>query len=176
MDLEKDLYRIPGESPLDEALRIADAQQYTPETQPEAFAFIKDIEKRIIEYREAAQPVKKTGVLGYVARFIPARSPGITELIEKEARLGGTIHSKAPGVVSQRFWYHEANDWFFESVDSQRRTTVIHFETTPTSLYKSHAGQEVRFLEGEPERFTKAVTAYEKLVENLYSSDNQQAA
>ena len=176
MEPEKDLYRIPGESPLDEALRIADTQQYTPETQPEAFAFMKDIEKRIVGYRETAQPVKRTGVARYVSRFMPARSPMVTELIEQEARLGGTLHSKAPHVVSQRFWYHDNNDWFFESVDTQRRTTVIHIETTPTSLHKSHAGQEIRFIPGEAERFTQAAIAYEELVQNLYSSEDQRAA
>ena len=178
MKPEKDLYRIPSESPLQESLRIADELHYTPETQPEAFAIVGQIQNRLAHYRAKTHRPSKNRLFALQLRpFVGVKKTSVEELREREATIGGTLHARASDTVRQRFWYHDNNDWFFETTNSQRQTTVIHIEATPTSLHKRSNGNDVPFQQGEPELFIESAIKYEeKLLETLYSAEDQRAA
>ena len=156
MKPEKDLYRIPSESPLQESLRIADELHYTPETQPEAFAIVGQIQNRLAHYRAKTHRPSKSRLFTLQLRpFVGVKKTSVEELREREATIGGTLHARASDTVRQRFWYHDNNDWFFETTN----------------------GDDVPFQPGEPELFVESAIKYEeKLLETLYSAEDQRAA
>lgn len=172
--MANDQYHIPGsESPLREALNAADAVLYTPETQPEAFQLIKDIEDRTDSYRETALVAKPkvSPWLKAVKPFVLVPKSPYEKLVEKEEVIGGGLMKKAENIVSQRFWYHDNGDWFYESIDTQKNVTVIRFQTTASSIHKIFNGVEVPFAEGELEQFIELTALYEKEILQLYPID-----
>lgn len=173
--MANDQFHIPGseEQPLHDALRIADSLRYTPETQPETFQFIKDMEHRIHSYREtavAAQP-KKAFWLQAIRPFMFVPKSPYEKLVEKEGILGGQLFKKQPDALSQRFWYHDNGDWFYESVkmmNGQKQAATIRFQTTASSIHKLVEGVEQPFTAGEAEEFAQLPALYEKQILQLY--------
>lgn len=171
------------ESSLNEVRRIADSFQYTPETQPEAFQYIKDIESRIRSYRDEAvkAEVKKSFVQramrSYAFGFTP-KSP-LETLIDKEAIAGSTLfkNDTTPGtVVSRRFWYHDEHrgkgEWYFEEYTAQKRT-VLQFQTTASSIEKLADGVPVPFTADEFEMIAQLPALYEQKVrKDVYGKDD----
>ncbi len=168
--------------PLLEALRIADAVQYTPEVQPEPFRYLKAIESRIDSYRETAIAVEARRIaLPVTLRYLIGGAVGhikspLEKIVDKEAVVGGGIFQRPPQVVSQRFWYqgqhHGKGEWYYESVDAAKRTTVVHFQTTPTTIEKLVQGAPAAFTQGEAEVIALAPKLYERAVlDQLYPID-----
>lgn len=170
MQPNKDVYRVPYESPLDDALREADAKRYTPETQPEAYAAIKAIEQSIETMRNDA--LASVREYRFSVPFLPFRMgslPPKARLIEREATVGGALLPQQPGVLKQRFWYHDGDDWFYEVTTSQKTTEVIRFQTSTTTVDKLYGGTLVPFSDpSEPARFVELVKAYNQAIRPLY--------
>lgn len=168
--------------PLLDALRIADALHYTPETQPEAFRYIKEIEARIDSYRETAVAVEARRLtLPATLRYLMSGAVGYTKsplekVIDKEAVVGGGIFQRPPHVVSQRFWYQGQHngkgEWYYEAIDTAKQETILHFQTTPTAIEKLVKGASAPFTPGEAEIISLAPTLYERAVlDTLYPID-----
>lgn len=175
--MANDQFQIPNspEHSLHEALRIADSFTYTPELQPEAFQFIKDIEARIQEYRDTAVTLEAKNVPWRRALRSYVRSPKspIERLVEKEAVIGGGLFKKAPTVSHQRFWFHDEHrgkgDWFFESIDINRQATTLQFQTTSSTIEKLKDGAPVPFSDGELEALMEVPALYEAaIVKDIY--------
>lgn len=171
-------FQIPdslSDGPLAEALSTADSLFYTPEIQPEAFQYIKDIEARITDYRARAVAYENgrksfLKAATSVARpFVPSPKPYIDKLVEKEAEIGGKLLKRPAGIVRQDFWYHDSGDWFYMSLDAQQKMTVIRYQTTASSIHKLVDGRDAPFSSGEAETFYMLPKLYEqKILENQY--------
>lgn len=192
--MNHDQYQIPAspeapsyESSLHDVLRIADSCQYNPETQPEAFQFIKDIEQRIHQYRDEAlkADVKKSifqrAVLPY-AFGVNVKSP-LERLVDAEGVAGGQLFKANPAepVTSERFWYHGEyrgrGDWYYERVDTRKVRTVLNFQTTSTTIEKLANGVPVPFAPGEFEQFTQLPALYEqKIRREVYGKQDDRTA
>lgn len=165
-----DTYTIPemfGESPLGDVLRIADSIQYSPEKMPEAYAHIKATESRILGFRDTALALKapQSSFMKALKPFIQAPKSPYETLLDKEADVAGEkLLAKRPGIVSQRFFYHDGGDWYYESIDDRKNRLVIHFETTSMSLHKSINGIDVPFAEGEEAHFASLPALYEEII------------
>lgn len=174
-------YNIPGssaESPLNEALRIADSFQYSPEKQPAPYQGLKDLEARIDSYIEtslALGTVKKNLWLRAVEPFsLNTKSP-VDHLIEKTWRLGG----EAFGVKDTRFGLYkrhehdtpEKRDWYVSYPDQNgvKDAISIRYQTTPHSIHKLVSGVEYPFADGEEQRFLKAAAYAERRVRHELS-------
>lgn len=174
------------EQPLQDALRIADSGRYTPESQPEVFRFIKDIESRIESYRETAEAIGAKKPVFYRAlprldSLLPLKKTPFSKktLIDKEAVIGGNLFTKRPGTASQRFWYHgrydsrypDQGEWLFESVDTNGHENVLRILTTGAGIEKLYHGRPVPFTAGEIKTFINATERYEDAILEEYPVD-----
>lgn len=188
--MANDEYQFPrqsGEQPLQEALRIADEFQYSPERQPEAYRFIKDIEDRIHSYRRTAIEIDQKREPGLIESVFGIRRQKVTltNLIEQEAHIGGQLFGP-----NDRFWmshkgtaphagHNNLGDWFHvrEHVDANNRKTgetTLHFETHPTHLVKLHNGYPIDPVVSELQTLAHAMELYEERVrEALYPLDQE---
>ena len=179
--MASDQYKIPGssaESPLNEALRIADSFQYTPEKQAPAYDALKQLEGRIDSYIDtslALGGVKKSLWLRAVEPFsLNTKSP-VDQVIEKTWRIGG----EAFGIKDARFGLYkrhehdtpEKRDWYVSYPDQNgvKDAISIRYQTTPHSIHKLYAGVEYPFADGEEERFLKAAVIAEKRIRHELS-------
>lgn len=181
-----DQYTIPNSaqesSPLNEALRIADAAQYTAESQPAAFEFIKKLENEIDSYRDTAIEMKtgkKTMWSRAIEQFVVNTKSPLDQLIEKESRVGGALY---PSVPDARFWLdkrHEsdpagARNWLFSYTNPQsKQLEAIVYQTTPRTIHKLYSGLERPLSEEEKRNFIQATLGYKaKVRHELYPLDD----
>jgi len=154
-----------------------DAQQYTPETQPAAFQFIKDIENRLDSYRYTAIEIEeaKRPWLKSMKSLILSPKPLMAEFIEKESKIGGRLLQKQDSKHELRFW-SEGHEWFFGWTDGKAVSiadSAVHYQVSPTNIQKSYQGGVVPFTPGEGAHFVNAVQAYEHAVRHeLYPVDD----
>lgn len=186
--MAKDQFIIPGSqnetSPLNEALRIADAAQYSPETQPAAFGFIKNIEDKIDSYRETALElgiVKKKMWVRAIEPFVVNTKSPHDQLIEKESRIGGTLY---PSIPDARFWLNKRHEedpagvrnWLFSYTNPQtKQLEAIVYQTKPggEAIEKVYAGLPRPLTDEEAKNFVDAVQMYKQRVRHeLYLLDD----
>ncbi len=166
--MANDQYKIPGssaESPLNEALRIADSFQYSPEKQPAPYEALKQLEARIDSYIDTALalggPKKSLWLRAIEPLSLNTKSP-VDQLIETTWRLGG----EAFAVKDARFGLYkrhendspEKRDWYvsYPAQDGSKELISIRYQTTPYSIHKLWAGVEYPFKDDEEARFLKA--------------------
>jgi len=154
-----------------------DTQQYTPETHPKPFHFIKEIENRLDSYRYTAIEIEdaKRPWLRSMKSMIIAPKPLMAEFIDKEAAIGGRLLQKQDASHDLRFW-SEGHEWFFSWSDGKGVTMVdsaVHYQVSDINIQKSYQGHIVPFTPGEEAYFVNAVQAYEHAVRHeLYPFDD----
>lgn len=79
-------------------------------------------------------------------------------LVDAESEIGGQLFAKEPGIIKQRFWYHE-NDWFYEVVDAQG-AMVARYQFTDGWAYKLVDGRAIAFAEGEEAALVATARSY----------------
>lgn len=184
--MANDQFSIPNsaERPLEEALRIADATQYTPESQPSAFALVKRLEERSHGYRRTALEIEDGRDPTWVESILGGKRPKVTleSLIDQESHIGGRLFGP-----TDRFWLshkgssvggNHLGDWYHvrETVDAFGRKTdaTLHFETHPDHVLKLHNGRPVEPTLEELETFVRAVELYEARIRaELYPFDQE---
>ncbi len=173
-----DTYQFP-ESSLGDIRATLDAVQYAPEKQPEPYRVVKDIEEKIYTYRDAllaGQKKPKKWLSGLV--YAP-QDQVLHKLIDKESQLGGAMFGEG-----HRFWLDNKSsqtpyqstvgDWFHaqpQPAGSKEPAVVLHFQTTPRSIYKLFNGHNYEPTIQELETFVKAVQAYMRAILPLYPID-----
>lgn len=181
--MANDRYHIPGqvgESPLHDALRIADAAQYTPESQPAAFQFLKDIEHGRYTAREATLELSKNNKSGL--SFGLKRRVSMDRLMKEESALGGEVFGKGKGYL---FWLDHKNtghttdnqvgDWYFaEPMQQNNKQTfkTIHYITQPDGIEKRFDGATYAMSIKETQDFINAIYAYLERTRGLYPMDD----
>lgn len=176
--MANDVFHIPGqmgEQPLQNALRIADSLQYSPEKQSEAYRFIKDTADRIHSYRDAALEADKNRKKGLLNAFGLVRQDlTIVDLIEAESRVGGKMFGHG-----HRFWLehkgsskhiekNEVDDWYHTQPivlqNGKIGEIAIHFESRPGQFIKLIDGKPYPLTVAELETICKAIPLYEEQI------------
>jgi hypothetical protein len=187
--MANDQYRIPGqvgEGPLQDAIRIADSFQYTPEKQPETFQFLKNIETEWYASREAALELSRAKSKGKLTSFgwiRPALQLG--DLMKMESEMNGELFGKDSG---HRFWldhkstayYGQQNtigDWYHAQPavlpNGKPTEVVLHYKTTPNQIEKLYNGNSYALTLEEIQNFCHAVIAARDLTrEKMYPLDD----
>ncbi len=191
-------FTIPGENPLQKALRTADSF-LNPEREPSVYGRIKATEERIHGYRRTALEIdSKRPDQGFFEMLIKGRQERLTleKLIEKETYIGGQAFSKSGmydsriAKVVDRFWLshkgssilsngNQLGDWyhvreFYDTFGRKLEEVTIHLETHPTHINKIVGGKPVDLSIAELEVFIRAIEMYEQNVrENLYPFDQE---
>lgn len=186
--MANDTYHIPGssEKPLQEALTIADSFQYSPEKQLEPYRFIKDIEEKIYSYRETALALDAKRKQGFLGAIGLTRQPlTMTDLIEKEAQIGGEIFGKGKGY---RLWLdhkgsspyihnNDIGDWYHTRPNtdgiSKDPEITLHFESHPTHFWKLYEGKSYALTVAETETICDAIARYEEAIRVIYPFDEE---
>lgn len=187
------VFGIPGqvgEGPLQDVMRVADAVQYTPETQPGAFQFFKERENRIFSYRDAAVALNQERNKGVLSAFGWLRpSMQLADLIKLESEIGGELYGKGFGKEQGwRFWLdhkgtspyvtqNNIGDWYFtqpvQLADGKMSEVILHYATQPTEVVKLHNGKPYPLSIAELETFCQLVERYEEAVRReLYPIDD----
>jgi hypothetical protein len=192
-------FSIPGELPLQKALRVADSFLNSPERQEGVYGRIKATEERIHGYRRTALEIdSKRPEQGFFETLIKGRQERLTleKLIEKETYIGGMAFSKQgvqdPRVakVIDRFWLshkgssavsggNHLGDWYYvrelyDTFGRKLEEITIHLETHPTHINKIVAGKPVALSIAELEIFIRAIELYEQNIrESLYPLDQE---
>lgn len=178
-------YHIPGqvgEGPLQDALRIADTFQYTPETQPAAFQFLKDIEHSRYTAREATLELSRKNSKSGLS-FGLKRRMSMDRFMKQESELGGNVFGKDKGYL---FWLDHKNtghtaenqvgDWYFAEPIPQATTKqalkTIHYISRPEAIEKRFDGATYAMSIKETQDFIKAVYAYIERTRTLYPVDD----
>lgn len=168
------------QSPLFDAMSIADSYQYSPETQPEAFRLFINDANHIDEYRDTALEAmtnRNWGIFNSFGRW--REQPTIENLIEKER---GLTYSDAS------FWLGSKHDigkdgreqqgeevahWYFHKYtkndDGSVGEIAIHYETRPTTMFKWVLGVPYPVDIDEIGRFGQTVRHYKAKVTELHS-------
>ena len=192
-------FTIPGEHPLQKALRVADSFLSSPERELNVYGRIKAAEERIHGYRRTALEIdSKRPEQGFFEMLIKGRQERLTleKLIEKETYIGGLAFSKH-GVqdtrvakVVDRFWLshkgssvlsngNHLGDWYhvrehYDAFGRKLEEVTIHLETHPTHINKIVGGRPVELSIAELEVFVRAIELYEQNVrEGLYPFDQE---
>jgi hypothetical protein len=187
--MANDQYRIPGqvgEGPLQNAMRIADSFQYTPEKQPEPFQFLKDIEQEWYASREAAVELSRAKSKGKLASFGWIRPPlQLGDLLEMESELNGELFGKDSG---HRFWldhkntnvhgvHNQIGDWYHAQPavfpNGKKTEIVLHYQTSPNRIEKLYNGASYALTLEEIQNFCRAALAARDLTrERMYPLDD----
>lgn len=186
------IYRVPGqvgEQQINEAQRVAEVFQRTPENKPEMFRFIKERERRIFSYREAALEADKNRNKGILNALGWMRSDlTMTRLTDMESKIGGRIYDKIyQRRLGFKIWLHdkyldgpleereEINHWFFvqpQVVNGRYQDLTIHYETQSTGITKWVNGIPYPLKLDEIETFSRLTELYEDEVrQELYPLD-----
>ena len=186
-----DQYQIPNQQPeasLQEGLRVRDEQQYTPETQPQAFQVLTNIAEGIWGYRDAALEAEQASKKGLLSAFGLKRPRTTEDLIEKESKIGGRAYGHFSGSrvwLADRSFQYQVNPydthetvahWFYTQavMSPQGRTEeqTLHYEQRPSSLTKLYNGRTYPLTIAETETFSRLVHFYDNAVrEELYPID-----
>lgn len=174
----------PVETPLHEALRIADTIQYGPEKQPEAYRFLNDAFNRIDSYFETALENDKARkrTIREKMPWNPKKDLTLNEVIDMTSTL---VYGEESG---RRFWAGNKNDhqpgnrgdaneevahWYFEQqawlANAKPSSIVLHFETRPTSVVKWHNSIPHAPSMGELENLCQTIARYEDRVRERLS-------
>jgi len=151
-------------------------QQYTPETQPATYAFVKNIEARLESYRETAVAIEETKHkwLKSVKAIVLTPKPVIAELIEKESKIGGRLFQKQDPSHDLRFWEKDGG-WYCGYSDGGQvklEDSTIHYEFTQETVEKLYQGRPLPFVPYEKENLLHATQAFEHaVVHELYPID-----
>jgi len=154
-----------------------DSKQYTPETQPQAYHFVKEIEDRIDSYRYTAIEIEeaKRPWLRSLKSLVIAPKPLLSEFIERESIIGGQLLQKVDAAHDLRLWY-ATKDWFFGWSDGKVVMMVdsaVRYQFTDEQVYKSYQGRPIPFTEGEEARLLSVIPSYEAAVRHiLYPFDD----
>lgn len=172
--------QLLGPSPLRDALKYADAVQYSPEKKPELFAYIKAIENEIYDFRTnaiAIEAQRKRSILD----IWKLTRPHLTEddLIEKEKVIGGKLF----GNEGHLFWLDKKGsshnkqedgigDWFYMTPPKWLQQVTIHYETHSSKFSKLYMGVPYQLSLQELENACRAMPRYKEVVrKELYSFD-----
>jgi hypothetical protein len=153
-----------------------DARQYTPETQPTAYHFVKEIEARLESYRASAIAIEesKHKWLRSVKSLIITPKPIMAELIESESKIGGMLFQKQYPHHDIRFWEKDGG-WFCGYSDGAKvklEDTTIHYDFTDTAIQKMYQGRTLPMVPGEESNLLNAVREFEHaVVHELYPFD-----
>jgi hypothetical protein len=182
--MANDMFKLPGqvgEGPLNDALRIADSFQYTPEKQPAPFQFIKDIENGMDASVEAALELsRKKSKFGWMNSRLQLE--GITKT---ESEMIGELFGKGKG---HRFWFEhrsptahafESNvgHWYHTRpviyTNGKVGELTLHYLTSPDRIEKRWNGGTYPIDIAELQDFCRAVLAARDLTrEKLYPLDD----
>ena len=140
---------------------------------PEWHQQVKGIEAEIEQMRRAADGsvLQADGVRGILNGLTLGRLTDeelMKKFIEAESLIGGRIAPAAEGIISQRFWYHDNSDWFYEAVD---RLGVMYarYHTGNGKIEKLVGGRAVPLGETEQADFiTLSRLLHRALKEELY--------
>jgi hypothetical protein len=80
------------------------------------------------------------------------------QLVEAESLIGGKLFANEPGIIQQRFWYHEG-DWFYEAVDA-KGAMVARYQFSENLVHKLVDGREIAFAEGEKTALIETINRY----------------
>lgn len=169
----------PHETPLREALLIADSVRYTPETQPEAYRFLNDAANRIDSYIDAAleNDRNRKRSIRESLPWIPRKELTENDIIDITSEL---VYGEGTGM---RFWKgnkqehqpglrnganEEVAHWYFQQqtwlTNSKPSSIVLHFENRPTNIVKWFKSIPYNPTMGELENLCKTVERYEEKV------------
>lgn len=200
--MANDEFQFPGQSgerPLQEALRIADSFQYSPERHEGVYGRIKAAEDRIHGYRRTALEIDaKQPEQRFLEIMLNGRREKLTleKLIESETLIGGKPYARGeindPRVakVVDRFWLshkgssamanaNHLGDWYhdrqlYDTFGRQLGEVTIHLETHPTHINKIVEGRPVALTIAELEIFIRSVELYEQNIrEAMYPFDQE---
>jgi hypothetical protein len=172
--------QLLGPSPLRDASKYADTVQYSPEKKPELYAYIKEIENEIHDYRANAITIESQRKKSILDIWKLTR-PQLTEddLIEKEKVIAGKLF----GNDGHLFWLDkkgashntqqkDIGDWFYMSPPKWLQPVVIHYETHSSKLSKLYMGVPYQLSIQELENVCRAISQYKDMVrKELYSFD-----
>lgn len=151
--MKNDQYQIPRTPETNPSPQFSAELPQSPEWHQQ----IKGIEAEIEQMRQAADAsvLQAEGVRGILAGLSLGRLSDeelLKKFIEAESRIGGRVAPTPEGVISQRFWYHDNGDWFYEAVD---RLGVMYarYHTGNGKLEKLVGGRTVALAEGEHRDF-----------------------
>lgn len=169
-----------SESPLLDAMSIADSYQYTPESQPEAFRLFINDATHIDGHRDTALEAvvaRNKGIFNSFGRW--REQPTVEDLIEKERSLTysdasfwlgsrhdiGTDGREQQGEEVAHWYYHK----YVRNADGSVGETAIHYETRPATMFKWVLGVPYPVDIDEIERFGQTVRHYKAKVTELHS-------
>lgn len=180
-----DRYHIPGqvgEGPLQDALRIADTVQYTPENQPAAFQFLKDIEHSRYTAREATLELSRKNSKSGLS-FGLKRRVSMDRFMKQESEVGGNVFGEGKGYL---FWLDHKNtghtlenqvgDWYFaeplQQPNGKQTFKTLHYISRPDGVEKRFNGATYAMSIKETQDFIQAVHAYIQRTRAMYPVDD----
>lgn len=174
-------YTIPQNAEQPQSAAVFSSQldvlQYTPESQPQAFASLKTISERLDSYRTTAVAIeqKNRPWLKAATAFIITPKPILAELIEKESIVIGKLVQKQYSEQQNRVWVQDG-DLFYGYVDKKNNIslhqTTIHYEFDNNEPKKSFQGKRVPFVAGESDNLAQLIPLIEPTVlHELYTVD-----
>lgn len=171
-------------SPLQDALRLADSVQVSPEKQPEAYRFLVDAGKDIGSYRDMAMAQDRERNQGFLKRVIWGHQE-LTETNIIDTVEQNLVYGKASGASffmgdrNQKVLETRGNDdeevvhWYFSKKttlpDGRPSELTLHYENTPTTLSKWYHGKPYSLTMQEIENLSRTVLYYKKAVEEKLS-------
>jgi len=144
-----------------------------------SYEVVKEIERKIEFYRANAteENLPKQTALerasSALANILNNNAPRTLhdKLVEAESRIGGSKVGSQPGIISQRFWYHQG-DWYYES-DDANGSVVARYQFVDGQAHKLIDGKPQYFAEGEIQNLHQTIELYhQEVYMQLYASQN----
>ena len=151
------------------------------EAQPSVYEVVKQRENSIDLSRSEAteanlpklSPIERARA-AVTSVFVTNNAPRTLKdkLVEAERASFSETLKSTPGIISQRFFYHDG-DWFYETQDSIG-SMVARYQFAGGQAHKLVEGRPTAFAEGEVQNLYKMTELYyEHVMATMYTSQNE---
>jgi hypothetical protein len=107
-------------------------------------------------------------ILSAFKKYLSSDASTYTNLIRKEAAIGGQLFGKTPANVSRSFFCLDEHTWVWHEditeTNGAVRSNIIRYEIRPKQIVKVINKNRYALSDNEKQNFYKAVTSYQKKV------------
>ncbi|HUY53406.1 MAG TPA: hypothetical protein VMV24_02410 [Candidatus Dormibacteraeota bacterium] len=107
-------------------------------------------------------------ILTAIKKYISSNSSEYSNLIRREAKIGGQLFGRVPENVSRSFFCLDEHTWVWHEditqVGGRIKSNIIRYEVQPDRIVKVINGNRYLLSESEKRNFYKAVTSYQRKV------------